>query len=260
MDIPIAAPPLSYRPGLQPMGWIVVEQTESQLELRDPDLSLAEAARNSIGLLVLALVVFGLMGVLEFMQPPLPIRVMEGFGVFAGISLLWCIWVRWRTPCIVRIVAGRFQIWSRCGKKTSQMECDINDITFIETAHNSPTFHSHYSFRVHLRDSTRHCFLHCRNGREANWILAFIKERIAKEQSADFLVDISSESQSAAPQTSLPPPTLSDTPPRLQPPPLPTTPNAPLTPAQMAEALGLRVASIEEQVIVPAPQEQRTPS
>jgi hypothetical protein len=258
MDIPVAAPPLSYRPGLQPKGWIVVEQTESQVELRDPDLSMAEVARKGVALVVLALIVFGCVALLEWTHPPWPIRILEGFGLFLGLALLWCLWVRWRTPCIVRIADGRFHLWSRRGQTTSEMDCDVNDITSLETAHNSPTFHSHYSFRVHLRDSSRHCFLHCSNGSEANWILALINAAIAKEQNAGCLVDVAADLQPAALQTTLPPPMLADAPPRMQPPPLPTNPDIVLTPAQMAEALGLRVEAIEAKVIAPAPQKKES--
>src|SRR5258706_15756450 len=102
----------------------------------------------------------------------------------------------------------------------------------IETSHNSSTFHSQYSVRIHLRDGSRLPFLHCMNGKEGHWLLNFMKMVIANEQGALAV----QEGLAPALVVSLPPPPL-------------------------AANVGARVAELEEQVIrtaQPAPPDSQS--
>jgi hypothetical protein len=254
MEVPMAPPPLApattplafnalaYQCGLQPSGWIVVDASEDFLELRDPDISLLKAAQQGWLFLLVACIAFATGAVFELLNPPTPVRILALLADLCGVMLLWCIWARWRTPTVMRIGGGRFSIYSRRGRKTNHLDIDVHEIVYMETAHGSATFHSNFSFRVHLRDGSRHVFLHCRDGVEAKWLLRLMADAIAREEAAGFLVANPPGFELPSPAATLPPPPL--------PPPI-------VTPG-LGDSLGKRVAAIENGVVAPAPMGQQT--
>jgi hypothetical protein len=137
---------------------------------------------------------------------------------------LLCIWARWRTPCLVRIGNGRVFLRSKRGSKVREYDWDVREISEIETSYGSSTFHSNYSFRVHVRDGSKVTFLHCASNKEGYWLLNYLKMLIANEQGALMV----QEGLAPALEISLPPP------------PLP--------------AMGARVAALEAQVVRTAPE------
>jgi hypothetical protein len=215
---------LNYSP--RPPGWVVIESTESGLVLRDPDFSLLRVIVTSWKLLLTAALDAGLVAFTIFVAPPLWFFYVIGLIALVGFVFCFlCMWLRWRTPCLVRIGNGRMFLQTRQGSKLSEYDWDVRDITNIETSFNNPTFHSNYAFRVHLRDGGKFPFLHCFNGREGHWLLNYLKMLIAEEQGALMV----REGLVAALEISLPPP------------PLP--------------AMAARVTAIEEQVVGTVPAE-----
>jgi len=207
----------------RPPGWVVIEETAGGVVIRDPDNSLWQSIITGWRLLGTVALNAGL-AVFCFLGPPrLIFQVIGWFAVLLVVLCVYCIWQRWRTPCMVRIGNGRVFLQRRNGAQVEEYDWDAREVTDIETSFGSSTFHSSYSIRIHLRDGEKVPFLHCVNSQEGHWLLNLIKMLIADEQGALMV----QEGLAPALQVSLPPP------------PLP--------------AMGARVAQLEEQVVRTAP-------
>jgi hypothetical protein len=206
----------------RPPGWIVIQGTPEGLVIRDPDVSLFSALASRWITFTVGVVSLALWWVFPFMDLPILWFATCIVG-FLLLLLVFLIWQRWRTPSLLRLGNGLVSLWRRRGAKVSEEQWSAGDIVDIETSFGSPTFHSFYSFRLHLRDGSKATFLHCENSKEGYWLLNYLKMLIANEQGALMVQDV----LAPALKISLPPP------------PLP--------------AMGARVGAMEQQVIKTAP-------
>ena len=206
----------------RPPGWILIEATPEGVVIRDPDVSLLRALASRWITFAMAVVSIALWWRLHFMDPPVLWFATCLVGFFV-VLLLFLIWQRWRTPSAIRVGNGIVYLWRRRGAKVSEEQWGAADVSDIETSFGSLTFHSFYSFRLHLRDGAKVTFLHCMSSREGYWVLNYLKMLIANEQGALMV----QEGLAPALVVSLPPP------------PLP--------------GMGALVSDLEEQVIRTAP-------
>ena len=230
-DIAVSFPadPLDYHRAIRPAGWIVYEQTPTSLELRDPDITMFGAACSGWLLILISLTMLsmavGLFAIFAVVERALFALALGALCLANSIFFLYCIWKRWSNPSLMRIGGGRFFLQRRHGGKSDELERDVHDITRVESAHGSTTFHSHYSIRVHFRDGSKVPFLHCRNAYEGSWVVKLIEETVALEKESGFLVNTDQALQPVdMTLTTLPAPPL-------------------------IEALRERVGAIDEQVI-----------
>jgi len=206
----------------RPPGWIRIEATPEGVAISDPTVSLLGALAGRWMTFVVAVLSIALWWGFPFMDPPV-LWFATGLMGFMLLLLLFLIWQRWRTPSLVRVGNGMVYLWRQRGAKVSEERWSAADIADIETSIGSPTFHSFFSFRIHLRDGGKATFFHCMNSKEGYWVLNLLKMLIANEQGALMV----QEGLAPALEVSLPPP------------PLP--------------GMGTLVSEVEEQVIRTAP-------
>src|SRR4051812_22795549 len=140
----------------RPPGWVVVEHTKAGLVLRDPELSLWGAVTSGWRLLLTAGANLGLTAFCIVIAPPIiPFQVIACLALVLTVFCFHCIWQRWRSPSRVLIGNGRIFVQNQKGATVIQKDWDVREVIEVETSHNSSTFHSQYSVRIHLGDGEK---------------------------------------------------------------------------------------------------------